>query len=117
MFGNVLASHGKEQIKDMPFKKSSVTFMFFGKVYFNVLCFMAIVTINSWNFEDDGGCFPSKGQGSEASFLGSFLPNVCGVAVGTDKFVLGDGDEKLDAARNDFLSKEGIASNPVHVIQ
>ena len=117
MFGNVLTRHGKEQIENISFEESCASSMFFGKGDFDLLFGSAVVAMDAWNFEDNGGVFASEGEGTKASFFGSLLPNVGGAATGAEQCRSRDGKEKRDTAWNNLLAKVGIASNTVHVIQ
>ena len=117
MLGNILAGHGEKQIKDISFEESSASSMFFCKGNLDLSKGVAVLAVDTRDFEDDGGMFSSEGQGAEAAFFGALVPNVSRFATGTGKLCRTDGKEKLDAAGHDLLTQEGIAANAVHGIQ
>ena len=76
VFSNILTSHGEEQVKDMAFKKSGVTLMFFGEGNFDLPCCFAIMAKDARDQQDDRCVFSSQGERAKASFFGSLLPNM-----------------------------------------
>jgi hypothetical protein len=117
MFGNVLAGHEKKQIEDMSFEETGVSSIFFGKGNLDLSKRAAVLAMDTWNGKNDGGVFSPKGQGAETSFLGSLLPNVGRFAVRAHELTGTGGNEKLDPVGNNLLSKVGVTSNSVHVVQ
>jgi hypothetical protein len=74
--GNVLTGHGKEQIEDVAFEESGASPMFFGKGNFDLPEGAAVSAMDTRDGKNDGGVFSTEGQRAEASFFGSFLPDV-----------------------------------------
>jgi len=117
VLGNILTCHGKKQIKDISFEEAGASSMLFGEGNLDLPKGVAILAVDTGNLKDNRTVFATEGQRAKPPFFASLLPDVGRLTAGTSELGGTDGNEKLDPARYDLLTKEGIASNAVHVIQ